>query len=120
MSTETTSAIRGAAPATAAETEQPMSQRARMEILGAVMLTLFLSALDQTIVGTALPRIVTDLGGNQFYVWAVTVYLLTSTITGPMYGKLSDQFGRRPLMMIGVGLFLVGSVLCSLSGEMWH
>ena len=97
-----------------------VDQRARMEILGAVMLTLFLSALDQTIVGTALPVIVTDLGGNQFYVWAVTVYLLTSTITGPMYGKLSDQFGRRPLMMFGVGLFLVGSLLSSLSGEMWH
>jgi EmrB/QacA subfamily drug resistance transporter len=63
---------------------------------------------------------VTDLGGNQFYVWAVTVYLLTSTITGPMYGKLSDQFGRRPLMMIGVGIFLIGSLLCSLSSEMWH
>ena len=120
MSTDTTAAIRSAAATTPAETVEPMSQRARMEILGAVMLTLFLSALDQTIVGTALPRIVTDLGGNQFYVWAVTVYLLTSTITGPMYGKLSDQFGRRPLMMIGVGLFLVGSVLCSLSGEMWH
>jgi EmrB/QacA subfamily drug resistance transporter len=121
MSTESTAAVRRrASPPADAHTAEPVSQRARMEILGAVMLTLFLSALDQTIVGTALPRIVTDLGGNQFYVWAVTVYLLTSTITGPMYGKLSDQFGRRPLMMIGVGLFLVGSVLCSLSAEMWH
>jgi EmrB/QacA subfamily drug resistance transporter len=91
-----------------------------MEILGAVLLTLLLSALDQTIVGTALPRIVSDLGGNQYYIWPVTVYLLAATITGPMYGKLSDQFGRRPLMMIGVGLFLLGSLLCSLSGEMWH
>ena len=121
MSTESTAATRRmASPAADAHPLEPVSQRARMEILAAVMLTLFLSALDQTIVGTALPRIVTDLGGNQFYVWAVTVYLLTSTITGPMYGKLSDQFGRRPLMMIGVGLFLVGSVLCSLSAEMWH
>ena len=121
MSTETAATRRGMPPIGSADAvEEHVDNRARMEILGAVMLTLFLSALDQTIVGTALPRIVTDLGGNQFYVWAVTVYLLTSTITGPMYGKLSDQFGRRPLIMFGVGLFLVGSVLCSLSGEMWQ
>ena len=124
MSTDSSTAVRrpvaGAPAIPTGEIAEPMSQRARMEILGAVMLTLFLSALDQTIVGTALPTIVTDLGGNEFYVWAVTVYLLTSTITGPMYGKLSDQFGRRPLMMIGVGIFLIGSLLCSLSSEMWH
>ncbi len=122
MSTGTPTAVRPVAGprAETAEAVAPLSQRARMEILGAVLLTLFLSALDQTIVGTALPRIVTDLGGNQFYVWSVTVYLLTSTITGPMYGKLSDQFGRRPMMMIGVGIFLLGSLLCSLSSEMWH
>jgi EmrB/QacA subfamily drug resistance transporter len=121
MSTESAATRRGMPPIASPDAaEEHVDNRARMEILGAVMLTLFLSALDQTIVGTALPRIVTDLGGNQFYVWAVTVYLLTSTITGPMYGKLSDQFGRRPLMMFGVGLFLVGSVLCSLSGEMWQ
>jgi EmrB/QacA subfamily drug resistance transporter len=92
--------------------------RARLEILFAILLTLFLSALDQTIVGVALPRIVTDLGGNELYTWAVTIYLLTATITGPIYGKLSDQFGRRPLLMIGVGLFLLGSALCGLSDDM--
>jgi EmrB/QacA subfamily drug resistance transporter len=118
MTTRTGTAGGGAATRDAAPAH--VDNRARMEILGAVLLTLLLSALDQTIVGTALPRIVTDLGGNQYYIWPVTVYLLTATITGPMYGKLSDQFGRRPLMMIGVGLFLVGSLLCSLSGEMWH
>ena len=97
-----------------------MEHRARMEILGAIMLTMFLSALDQTIVGTALPRIVTDLNGNALYVWVVTVYLLAATITGPIYGKLSDLFGRRPIMMIGVSLFLIGSLLCGLSQEMWQ
>jgi EmrB/QacA subfamily drug resistance transporter len=112
---------------TAERTFGPMTQeiehvnpRARFEILAAILLTLFLSALDQTIVGTALPVIVTDLGGNELYTWVVTVYLLTSTVTGPMYGKLSDQFGRRPLMMVGVGLFLLGSLLSSLSGSMWQ
>ena len=97
-----------------------VDQRARMEILVAILLTMFLSALDQTVVGTALPRIVTDLSGNELYVWVVTIYLLTATVTGPIYGKLSDQFGRRPMMMIGVSLFLLGSLLCALSQEMWQ
>jgi len=91
-----------------------------MEILFAILLALFLSALDQTIVGTALPRVVTDLGGNELYTWVVTIYLLTATITGPIYGKLSDQFGRRPLLMIGVGLFLLGSFLSGLSQDMFQ
>jgi EmrB/QacA subfamily drug resistance transporter len=81
---------------------------------------MFLSALDQTVVGTALPRIVTDLAGNELYVWVVTIYLLTATVSGPIYGKLSDLFGRRPMMMIGVSLFLFGSLLCALSQEMWQ
>ena len=102
------------------DTPVHVDQRARMEILGAILLTMFLSALDQTVVGTALPRIVTDLSGNQLYVWVVTIYLLTATVTGPIYGKLSDQFGRRPMLMIGVGLFLIGSLLCGLSQEMWQ
>jgi EmrB/QacA subfamily drug resistance transporter len=95
-----------------------MSHRAKMEILFAVLLGLFLGALDQTIVGTALPRIVTELGGNDLYVWVVTIYLLTSTITVPFYGKLSDLYGRRPLLLIGIGLFLVGSALSGLSQNM--
>ena len=74
-----------------------IDSRARFEILGAILLAMFLSALDQTIVGTALPRIVTDLRGNELYVWVVTIYLLTSTVTGPIYGKISDLVGRRPI-----------------------
>jgi EmrB/QacA subfamily drug resistance transporter len=92
--------------------------RARMQILFAILLGLFLSALDQTIVGTALPRIVTELSGNALYTWVVVVYLLTSTITGPIYGKLSDQFGRRNLLVFGISLFLFGSFLCALSQDM--
>jgi EmrB/QacA subfamily drug resistance transporter len=94
--------------------------RARFEILGAILLAIFLSALDQTIVGTALPRIVSELHGNDLYTWVVTVYLLTATVSGPIYGKLSDLFGRRPMIMIGVGLFLIGSALSGLSQEMWQ
>ncbi len=95
-----------------------LSQRTKIAIVIAVMLGLFLSALDQTVVGTALPTIVTDLGGNNLYVWVVTSYLLTSTITVPIYGKLSDLFGRKLLLVIGIGLFLVGSALSGLSQNM--
>jgi len=95
-----------------------LSQRAKLAIVGAVMLGLFLSALDQTVVGTALPTIVTDLGGNSLYVWVVTAYLLTSTVTIPMYGKLSDIFGRKLMLIIGISVFLVGSALSGLSQNM--
>jgi EmrB/QacA subfamily drug resistance transporter len=94
--------------------------RVRTQILVAVMLGLFLAALDQTIVGTALPRIVTDLRGNEIYTWAFTSYLLTATISGPIYGKLSDLFGRRPVLLFAVAVFLVGSLLSGLSTEMWQ
>ncbi|MFL5755751.1 MAG: MDR family MFS transporter, partial [Chloroflexota bacterium] len=97
-----------------------LSHRAKLEILGAVLLGLFLGALDQTVVGTALPKIVTDLGGNELYTWVVTIYLLTSTITVPFYGKLSDLYGRKPLLMGGITIFLIGSALSGLSQEMWQ
>jgi EmrB/QacA subfamily drug resistance transporter len=117
---ESTPADVGRTPTLAEDPALGLSQRAKLEILGAVLLGLFLSALDQTVVGTALPRIVTDLGGNELYTWVVTIYLLTSTITVPFYGKLSDLFGRKPLLMFGITLFLIGSALSGLSQEMWQ
>ena len=95
-----------------------LSTRAKMEILFAVMLGLFLGALDQTIVGPALPTIATKLAGNDLYVWAITIYLLTSTITVPFWGKLSDIYGRKPIFMIGIVIFLAGSALSGLSQSM--
>ena len=95
-----------------------LPQRVRLEILAAVLLGIFLAALDQTIVGTALPVIVSDLQGNDVYVWAFTAYLLTATVSGPIWGKLSDLFGRRPIFLIGVSVFLLGSLLCGLSQSM--
>jgi len=65
-------------------------------------------------------RIVTDLHGNDLYTWVVTVYLLTATISGPIYGKLSDLFGRRPILLFAVAVFLLGSLLSGLSQEMWQ
>ena len=64
--------------------------------------------------------IITDLGGNDLYTWAFTAYLLTSTISGPLYGKLSDLFGRRPIFLFGIGVFMLGSLLAGLSQEMWQ
>src|SRR5881296_2791121 len=94
--------------------------RTRTQIVAAVLLGLFLAALDQTVVGTALPRIVTELRGNDIYTWAFTSYLLTATISGPIYGKLSDLFGRRPILLFAVSVFLIGSLLAGLSQEMWQ
>jgi EmrB/QacA subfamily drug resistance transporter len=97
-----------------------LPRREKMEILFAILLALFLGALDQTVVGTALPRVVTDLGGNDYYTWVVTIYLLTSTITVPFYGKLSDLLGRKPLLLFGITVFLIGSALSGLSQTMWE
>ncbi|ALW89031.1 MDR family MFS transporter [Deinococcus actinosclerus] len=88
----------------------------RLILLG-VLLGLFLSALDQTIVSTALPRITQELNGLSLYSWVTTAYLLTNTALVPIYGKLSDLYGRKPILMIGIVIFLIGSALCGLSGE---
>jgi multidrug resistance protein len=117
---ESTTGDAGSAPTITQDPALGLDRRTKFEILGAVLLGMFLGALDQTVVGTALPRIVTELGGNNLYTWVVTIYLLTSTITGPFYGKLSDLYGRRPLLMIGITLFLIGSALSGLSQTMWQ
>ena len=92
--------------------------RTKLTIMGAVLLTMFLASLDQTVVGTALPRIVTDLNGASLYAWVVTAYLLSSTVTVPIYGKFSDVFGRKVMLMIGVCLFLAGSWLSGAAQSM--
>ncbi len=81
-------------------------------------LALMLASLDQNIVGVALPRIVSDLGGLSHLSWVVTSFLLTSTTTTPLYGKLSDMYGRKPLFITAILMFLAGSSLCGLSGSM--
>jgi EmrB/QacA subfamily drug resistance transporter len=91
---------------------------ALVSILGALMLTLLLEALDQTVVGTALPRIVGELQGFDRYTWVVTAYLLASTTMIPIVGKLSDQFGRKWFFIAGVVIFLLGSALSGASQTM--
>src|SRR6476469_783153 len=86
-------------------------------IITSVLLGLLLAALDQTIVGPALYQITVDLHGFQYYTWVVTVYLLTSTISVPIFGKLSDMYGRKWFYIGGIAIFLLGSALAGLSND---
>jgi Na+/melibiose symporter-like transporter len=105
-------------PSAVAPSLMSLPPRAKLTILGAILLTMFLASLDQTVVGTALPRIVTDLNGASLYAWVVSAYLLSSTVTVPIYGKFSDVFGRKVMLIIGVCLFLIGSWLSGASQNM--
>ena len=97
---------------------EPLSRRQLLAAFSAIMLATLLAALDQTIVATALPQIVTDLHGFQQLSWVVTAYLLASTVTVPLYGKLSDLYGRRRLFVVAISIFLVGSLLCGVAQTM--
>jgi EmrB/QacA subfamily drug resistance transporter len=83
-----------------------------------VMLVIFLFAIDATIVSTAMPTIVAKLGGLELYSWVFSIYMLTSALTTPLFGKLSDLYSRRRLMLIGIGIFVVGSTLCGAAESM--
>jgi EmrB/QacA subfamily drug resistance transporter len=108
----------GAAVTGEAPGPQYFSHRQIIIILFGVMAGMLLFALDQGIVGTALPRIVSELGGLDQLSWVVTAYLLTSTASMPLWGKLSDLYGRRRIFQLAIGIFLVGSALCGLSQDM--
>ena len=81
----------------------------------AIMAAMLFAALNQTIVGTALPRIIAELGGMEYFSWVLTIYMLASSITAILVGKLSDIYGRKPFILIGIGIFIVGSFLSGLS-----
>jgi EmrB/QacA subfamily drug resistance transporter len=98
--------------------DTPVTEREIRAVYLAMMAVLGLSALDQSIVATALPRIVADLGGMAHLSWVVTAYVLASTATMPLYGKLADQYGRRPMIFAAMGAFLLGSALCGLAQNM--
>ncbi len=95
-----------------------LTHRQILIVFSGLMLGMFLAALDQTIVGTALPTIVNSLHGLNHISWVVTAYLLTSTISTPLYGKLSDQFGRKGIFQFAIVIFLIGSALSGLSQNM--
>ena len=83
----------------------------------ALIIVFLLSALDQTIVSTAMPRIISELHGLELYAWVTTSYLLASTVMVPIWGKLGDLYGRKLILLIGIIIFVVGSALCGLAGE---
>jgi EmrB/QacA subfamily drug resistance transporter len=104
-----------AAPAAGSDEHHYLSHREIVVVLFGLMAGVLLAALDQSIVGTALPRIVSELGGLDQLAWVVTAYLLTATATTPLWGKISDLYGRRPVFQTAILIFLAGSVLCGLS-----
>src|SRR5664279_2161014 len=109
-----------AAAPDAASDAAPVPQPRVRAIFAALMIVLLLASLDQTIVSTALPTIVGDLGGLSHLSWVVTGYLLAATISGPLYGKLGDLYGRKLVLQTAIVIFLVGSALCGLSQSMFE
>ena len=108
--------------AVAAPARRPMgavlSSRQRIIVFGAIMLCMFLTAIDQSIVATALPHITADLRGFKLISWVITAYLLFSTVTIPIIGKLSDMFGRKSFMLTGIAIFVVSSAACGAAPTM--
>ena len=118
--TETTGAP-GAPPRTAQgpSDDGTFSHRQIVTIIGGLMLGMFLASLDQTVVSTAIRTIADDLQGYDLQAWATTAFLITSTISTPLYGKLSDLYGRKPLYLAAIAIFVVGSVLCTFATSMY-
>ena len=107
----------GAPPA--AHSEAPLTHRQIMVILSGLLLGMFLAALDQTIVSTAVRTIADELQGQTAQAWVTTAYLITSTVSTPLYGKLSDTYGRKPFYLFAIGIFVVGSMLCGTADDIY-
>ena len=103
----------------AAKTAHHLDRRSIIFVFAGLMTSMFVGSLDQTIVSTALPTIVGELGGVDHMLWVTTAYLLCSTVTMPLYGKLGDLFGRKHLFCACLVFFVTGSVVCGLAGSMW-
>src|SRR5262245_17063353 len=95
-----------------------MSRQRRWLITAGVMTGMFVAALEATVVGTAMPTVIASLGGLNHYSWVFSAYIVTSTVTVPVWGKLSDLYGRRVTYQVGIAVFLIGSMLSGLSGSM--
>src|SRR5713101_8451518 len=121
MSTRASTAIRTCAPrvsARAAPVVTDVDEARKRRALFGVLLSIFLGAMESTVVATAMPKVVGSLGGIEMYSWVFSGFLLTSTVTMPLWGRLSDLFGRRSTFLTGLVIFLVGSALSGLSRSM--
>src|SRR4051812_45435994 len=120
--TRTSAADRRDARAAAAAPDASglFTHRQILTILSGLILGMFLAALDQTVVSTAIRTIADDLHGYDLQAWATTAFLITSTIATPLYGKLSDLYGRRPFYLFAIAVFVLGSMLCGLSTSMYQ
>lgn len=94
-----------------------LEHRKKVMIMIAIMSAMLFAALNQTIVGTALPRIISEIGGIDYYSWVFTIFMLTSSVTAILVGKLSDMYGRKPFILLGIGVFMIGSFLNGLSSS---
>src|SRR5580692_1670559 len=101
------------------EFRAPLDPSAVRSIIAGIMLAMFLSALEQTIIGPALPTIGVRLGDIENLSWVVGAYLLSATAVTPLFGKLSDIYGRRCILLTGVTIFMVGSAACALAPTLW-
>lgn len=97
---------------------EELSQKRKLTIMAAIMMAMFFAAINQTIVGTAMPRITAILGGMDIYSWSITIYMLTSTLATVLVGKLSDIYGRKPFLLAGIVFFMAGAFLCGFSKDM--
>src|SRR5512141_14868 len=104
-------------PPTSPEPDAPLT-RDQLLVTAGIMAAIAVAALDSTVVGTAMPTIIGQLGGLAEYSWVFTAYLVTSTTTVPIFSRLADAYGRKPVFLFGLGLFVLGSVLCGFSTSM--
>lgn len=94
-----------------------LSKKRKITVMIAIMVAMFFAAINQTIIGVAMPRIIAHLGGMDYYTWAITIYLLTSTVAAILVGKLSDIYGRKPFILTGIGFFMLGAFLSGLAND---
>lgn len=97
-----------------------LTEKKKVSIMIAIMVAMFFSAINQTIIGVAMPRIIAKLGGMDYYTWAITIYLLTTAVATILVGKLSDIYGRKPFILAGIGLFTIGAFLSGLSTNIFQ
>ncbi len=97
-----------------------LSEKKKITIMIAIMVAMFFSAINQTIIGVAMPRIIAKLGGMDYYTWVITIYLLTMAVASILVGKLSDIYGRKPFILTGIGLFTLGAFLSGLSNDIFQ